>query len=107
MFCTLSFTFVQYEDNFPEGKIKEGTDSGELLSRVQELEYELKDSECKRMALVNRLNVCQKQNDRAEQEMAGLKKRLVFLLSSQVRREEDFGQSPRLLHKYIALGPLH
>ena len=107
MFCTLSFTFAQYEDNFPEGKMKEGTDSGELLSRVQELENELKDSEWKRMdlthenmALVNHLKVCQEQKDHTEQAMADLKKRLVSTLSSQVRRVEGFGQSSRVLHKY-------
>ena len=101
---TLYFTFAQDEDNFPpkveeevelddEGKIKETTDSGELLSRVQELEEELKNSEWKmkdltheNMVLVNNLNVCQKQKDHTEQEIASLKKRLVSMLSSQVRR---------------------
>ena len=111
-FCT----FAQHEDNFPpkveeeaevdnEGKIKEAIDSSELLSRVQELEDELKNSEWKRMdlthenmALVNHLEVCQKQDERREQEMASLKKKLVSLLSSQVRRVEGFGQSSRVLH---------
>ena len=115
---TLSFTFAQYEDTFSpkveeeakhanEGKIKEATDSGELLSRVQELEDELKNSEWKRvgqtqenMALVNYLKVCQEQKDHTEQENASLKKRLVSMLSSQVRRVEGLGQSSRVLHKY-------
>ena len=113
---TLSFTFAQHEDNFPpkveeeaevddEEKIKEAIDSSKLLSRVQELEDELKNSEWKRMdlthenmALVNHLEVCQKQDERREQEMASLKKKLVSLLSSQVRRVEGFGQSSRVLN---------
>ena len=101
MCCTLFFTFSQHEDNFPfkveeeavldnEGKIKEATDSGEPLSRVQELEDELKNSEWKRMALVNHLKVCQEQKDHTKQENASLKKRLVSMLSSQVRRVEGF-----------------
>ena len=88
-----------------EGKIKETTDSGELRSRVQELEEELKNFEGKvmgltheNMALVNHLKVCQKQKDHTEQEIASLKKRLVSVLSSQVRRVQGFGQS-RVLHK--------
>ena len=89
-----------------EGKIKETTDSGELWSRVQELEEKLKNSEGKmmdltheNMALVNHLKVCQKQKDHTEQEITSLKKRLFSMLSSQVRRVEGFGQS-RVLHKY-------
>ena len=75
-----------------EGKIKEATAGGELLSRVQELEDELKNSERKRMnlthknmALENNLKECQEQKDHTEQEIASLKKRLVSMLSSQVR----------------------
>ena len=78
-----------------EGKIKEATNSGELLSRVQELEDELKNSEWKKtdltqenVALVNHLKVCQKQKDHTEQENVSLKKKLVSLLSSQVRTVE-------------------
>ena len=78
-----------------EGKIMEATDSDELLSRVQELEDELKNSEVKRMnlthknmALENHLKDCQKQKDHTEQEIASLKKRLVSMLSSQVRKVE-------------------
>ena len=78
-----------------EGKIKEATDSGELLSRVQELEDELKNSEWKKtdltqenVALVNHLKVCQEQKDHTEQENVSLKKKLVSLLSSQVRTVE-------------------
>ena len=89
-----------------EGKVKEATDSGEMLSRVQELADDLENSEGKRMdlthenmALVNHLKVCQKQKDHTEQENASLKKRLVSMLSSQVRRE-GFVQSSRVLHMY-------
>ena len=89
-----------------EGKIREATESGEL-SRVQELEDELKNSEEKRMdlthenvALVNRLKDCQEQKDHTEQEIASLKKKLVSMLSSQVRRVEGFGPSSRVLHTY-------
>ena len=89
-----------------EGKIKEATGSGELLSRVQELEDELKNSEWKRVdlehkntALMNHLKVCQEQKDHTEQEMASLKDGQVSMLISQVRRVEGFGQS-RVLHKY-------
>ena len=78
-----------------EGKIKEATNSGELLSRVQELEDELKNSEWKKtdltqenVALVNHLKVCQEQKDHTEQENVSLKKKLVSLLSSQVRTVE-------------------
>ena len=90
-----------------EGRIKEATDSSEPLSCVQELEDELKNSEWKwkdltqeNMALVNHLKVCQEQKDHTEQENASLKKRLVYMLSSQVRRVEGLGQSSRVLHKY-------
>ena len=63
-----------------EGKIKEATNSGELLSRVQELEDELKNSEWKKTDLT--------QENHAEQENVSLKKKLVSLLSSQVRTVE-------------------
>ena len=116
MCSTVSFNSAQYEENFPpkveeeaelddEGKIREATESGEL-SRVQELEDELKNSEEKRidlthknMALMNRLKDCQKQKDHTQQEIAHLKKRLVSMLSSQVRRVEGFGPSSRVLHR--------
>ena len=52
------------------------------------------------MALVNRLKVYREQKDHTEQEMANLKKRLVSMLSSQVRRVEGFGPSSRVLHTY-------
>ena len=90
-----------------ERKIKESTDSCELLSCVQELEDELKNSKGtrkdlihKNMALENHLKVCQEQKDHTEQEIASLKKRLMSMISSQVRRVEGFGQSSRVLHKY-------
>ena len=88
-----------------KGKIKEATESVEL-SRVQELEDELKDSEEKRMdlthenmALVNCLKDCQEQKHCTEQEIACLKKRLVSMLSSQVRRVEGSGPSSSVLHR--------
>ena len=91
-----------------EGKMKEATDSGEPLSRVQELEDELKNFEWKsmyltqeNMALGNCLKVCQEQKDHTLQENASLKKRLVSMLSSQVRRVEGFGQSSRVLHTVV------
>ena len=111
IWCTLSFNFapkVEEEAELDdEGEIKEATDSGELLSRVQELEDELKNSEWKKMdltqknmALVNHLKVCKVQKDCTEQENASLKRTLVSLLTSQVRKVEGFGQSSRVLHKY-------
>ena len=111
MCCTLSFPSAQYEDNFPpkveeeaelddEGKIKEATESGELLSCAQELEDELKNLTHKNMALENNLKVCQEQKEHTEQENASLKKRLVSMLSSQVRRVEGFSPSSRVLHTY-------
>ena len=84
-----------------EGKINESTESGELLSRAQELEDELKNLTHKNMALENNLKVCQEQKDHTEQEIASLKKRLVSMLSSQVRRVEGFGQSSRVLHTVV------
>ena len=52
------------------------------------------------MALMNRLKVYREQKDHTEQEMANLKKRLVSMLSSQVRRVEGFGPPSRVLHTY-------
>lgn len=73
--------------------MKEANDSGELLSRVQELEDELKDSEQKRldqihtnMALQNKLKASQEEEGRICLEMANLKKKLVFGATSQVSR---------------------
>ena len=81
---------VEEEAELDEGKIKEATDSGEMLSRVQELEDELKNSEWTRMDLTqenmtlgNHLKLYQEQKDHTEQENASLKKRLVYMLSSQ------------------------
>ena len=97
---------VQYEGNFPpkveeeaeredEEKMKEATGSGELLSRVQKLEDELKDSEQKRMdqihtnmALQNKLKMSQEEESRTRQENASLKEKLVFGVTSQVSRVE-------------------
>ena len=103
---------VQYEGNFPpkvkeetehedEGKMKEATGSGELLSRVQKLEDELKDSEQKRMdqihtnmALQNKLKISQEEESRTRQEMASLKVKLVFGMTSQVSRIELGRETP-------------
>ena len=93
-----------------EGKMKEATGSGELLSRVQELEDELKDSEQKRMneiqaledklkdseqkrmneiqALENKLKTSKEEEGHLRQENASLKKKLLSELSSRVRRME-------------------
>ena len=66
--------------------IEEPTGSGELLSHVQELEDALKDSEQKRMdliqsntALLKILKASREQEVCAQQEMASLWKRLVSL----------------------------
>ena len=103
---------VQYEGNFPpqmeeeaeredEGKMKEATGSGELLSRVRKLEDELKDSEQKRMdqihtnmALQNKLKMSQEEESRTRQEMASLKEKLVFGVTSQVSRIEPGFKAP-------------
>ena len=75
-----------------EGKMKEATGSGELLSRVQELEDELKDSEQKRMneiqALENKLKTSKEAEGHLRQENASLKKKLLSEWSSRVRRME-------------------
>ncbi len=69
-----------------EEKIKEVTDSGELLSRVQDLEDKLEDSEQEKMALQNKLKTSQEEEGRLSQEIASLKEKLVSVVSSQVRR---------------------
>ena len=75
--------------------MKEATGSGELLSRVQELEDELKDSEQKRMhliqantALQNKLKTSEEEEDRIQQQMASLEEKLVHGATSQVSRVE-------------------
>ena len=71
-------------------KEKEATGNDKLISRVQELEDELKDSEQKRMddnmALQNNLKATREEKDRFCQEVASLKERLLAVLSSQVRK---------------------
>ena len=69
-----------------EEKIKEVTDSGELLSRVQDLEDKLEDSEQEKMALQSILKTSQEEEGRLSQEIASLKEKLVSVVSSQVRR---------------------
>ena len=71
---------------------EEVTGSGELLSRVQKLKNELKDSEWKRMDLIQSntalqkiLKDCREQQVHAQQEIASLWERLV---SSKVREVE-------------------
>ena len=66
---------------------------GELLSRVQDLEEELKDSERKRWELIhgntalqNKLEATRKEESRIHLKMASLEERLLSVLSSQVRR---------------------
>ena len=72
-----------------------GTGSGELLSCVQELEGELKNSERKRMNLIQSntalqkiLKACREQEVRAQQEIASLWERLVSL---KVKKVEGLG----------------
>ena len=73
--------------------MSEVTGSGE--SRVQKLEDEWKDSEQKRMDLIQSntalqkiLKACREQEVRAQQEIASLWERLVSL---KVRKEESLG----------------
>ena len=68
--------------------MKEVTGSGELLSRVQELEYKLEDSEQEKMALQNKLKTSQEEEGRVRQENASLKEKLGSMFSSQVRKLE-------------------
>lgn len=93
-------SFAQYEGNFPpkvkeemkkedEGQEKEAAGNGKLLSRVQELEEELKESEQKRMTLTRdnmalqmQLKASQEEEVRICQEPTKLER----LLKSQVRR---------------------
>ena len=70
---------------------EEVTGSSELLSRVQELEDELKDSEQKRMDLIQSntalqkiLKACREQEVCAQQEIASLWERLVSLKMRKV-----------------------
>ena len=74
---------------------EEVTGSGELLSRVQKLEDELKDSEQKRMDLIQSntalqkiLKACREQEVHAQQEIASLWERLVSL---KIRKVEGLG----------------
>ena len=75
---------------------EEVTGNGDLLSSVQELEDELKDSEQKRMDLIQSntalqkiLKACREQEVHAQQEIASLWERLVSL---KVRKVEGLGQ---------------
>ena len=75
---------------------EEVTGSVELLSHVQELENELKDSERKRMDLIQSntalqkiLEACREQEVRPQQEIASLCERPVSL---NVRKVEGLGQ---------------
>ena len=69
-----------------------GNVHAELLSRVQELEDELKDSEQKRWELIhgntalqNKLEATREEEGRIHLKMASLKETLLSVLSSQVR----------------------
>lgn len=80
-------------------EVKEKQAGGnELLSRVQELEDELKTSEEKRIdlihgktALLNKLKASREEEDHVHQEMANVKERLLPILTSQVRRIVGLG----------------
>ena len=74
---------------------EEVTGSGDLLSRIQELDDELKDSERKRMDLIQSNTALQKilkasreQEVRAQQDIASLWERLVSL---KVQKVEGLG----------------
>ena len=91
---------------------EEVTGSGELLSHVQELEDELKDSERKRMDLIQSntalqkiLKACREQEVCAQQEIASLWERLVSL---KVGKVEGLGhQTTTKSATWAAHGPLH
>ena len=84
---------------------EEVTGSGKLLSRVQKLEHELKDSERKRMNLIQSnaalqkiLKACWEQEVMAQQEIASLWERLVSL---KIERWRVWGtrQPSKMLHR--------
>lgn len=64
---------------------REAAGSGELLSRVQELEDELKDSEHKRMDLIHNNTALQNKLKVIREEKASLEGRLLSVQSSQVK----------------------
>ena len=64
---------------------REAAGSGELLSRVQELEDELKDSEDKRMDLIHNNTALQNKLKVIREEKASLEGRLLSVQSSQVK----------------------
>ena len=75
------------------GKENEAAVHGELLSRIQEMEDELKDSERKRLDLIHgnmalqlKLKVSQEEEGRIRQEMASLEEKQLSVLRSKVRR---------------------
>ena len=80
--------FEEEAESEDEGKINEVTGSGELLSRVQELEDKLEVSEQEKKALQIKLETSQEEEGHIRQEIASLKEKLVPILSSQVRRLE-------------------
>ena len=70
---------------------EEVTGSGDLFSRIQELDDELKDSERKRMDLIQSntalqkiLKACREKEVRAQQDIASLWERLVSLKVQKV-----------------------
>ena len=91
---------------------EEVTGSGELLLRVQKLEDELKESEQKRMDLIQShaalqkiLKACQEQEVRAQEEVASLWERLVSL---KMRKVEWLVHQTTIKNAtWAALDPLH
>ena len=81
--------------------MKEVTGNGELLSRVQDLESKLEDSEQEQVALWNKLEICQKEEGRACQKILSLKKETLFMRSSQVRTLEGLRHQANHRECYI------
>ena len=81
--------------------MKEVTGNDELLSRVQELESKLEDSEQENMALRIKLKTYQEEEGHARQEIVSLKKEMLFMCSSQVRRLEGLRHQANRQECYI------
>ena len=87
MICNCIHVFVAQTEGKPPLKaeeVKQGDEGNELLSRVQELEDELKKSEESRfhdaVALQNKLKASQEELDRVHQEMTSLNERLLQVI---------------------------
>lgn len=107
-------SFAQSKEKFPpkvEGveedksmqTAREAAGSGELLSRVQELEDELKDSEHKRMDLIHNNTSLQNKLKVIREEKASLEGRLLSVLSSQVKLDIKEGLMHQLWTKHALL----